>query len=128
MSGSTSAPAELAMLREVIREFRRVLTEWDRFLDWVEAQRRELQDLRGRVSVLTQERARLLEDCERLREKGEHERREHAQLCSAHDALREDHERTQAELRTLRLTHEDVLREQRDTYEVLDGALRRLKS
>jgi uncharacterized protein (DUF3084 family) len=126
MSGSTSA-AELGMLRDVIRQFRTVLTEWDRFLDWVQAERRELEDLRGRFSALTEERARLYEACERLGEKSELERREHAQLRSAYEVLREDHERTQEKLRTLRLTHEDVLQERRDTTEVLDAALRRLR-
>jgi chromosome segregation ATPase len=127
MSGSTSAPAELDMLRDVIRQFRTVLTEWDRFLDWVQAERRELEDLRGQFSALTEERARLHEACERLGEKSEIERREHAQLRSAYGVLREDHERTQEKLRTLRLTHEDALQERRDTTEVLDAALRRLR-
>jgi hypothetical protein len=127
MSGSTSAPAELDMLREVIRQYRTVLTEWDRFLDWVQVERRELEDLRAQFSALAQEHARLHEACERFSEKGELERREHAQLRSAYEVLREDHERTREKLRTLRLTHEDVLQERRDTYDVLDAALRRLR-
>lgn len=127
MSRPTSAPADLDLLREVVQQFRRVVTEWDRFLDWVQAERRELEDLRTQFSALAHEHARLHETCERLGEKSEHERREHAELRSAHDALREDHARTKEELRTLRLTHEGVLREQRDTYDVLDAALRRLK-
>jgi chromosome segregation ATPase len=106
MSGSTGAPAELDMLREVIRQYRTVLTEWDRFLDWVQAERRELEDLRARFSALAEE---------------------HAQLRAAYEVLREDHERAQEKLRTLRLTHEDVLQERRDTTEVLDAALRRLR-
>jgi chromosome segregation ATPase len=128
MSESTRAPGELAMLREVIQQFHRVLTDWERFLDWVEAQRREMEHLRARLSGLAQEHARLHDVCERLRETSEHERTEHAQLRSAHEALREDYERTRQELRALRLMHERVLREQRDTYEILGGALRRLKS
>jgi chromosome segregation ATPase len=127
MSRPTSEPAELGMLREVIQQFRRVLTEWDRFLDWVEAERRELRDLRVQVSELAREHARLHETWERLCEENQHERGEHAQLRSAHDALREDYERTQEEMRTLRLTHESVLRERRDTYDVLEAALRRLR-
>lgn len=127
MSRPTSEPAELGILREAIQQFRRVLTEWDRFLDWVDAERRELKDLRARFSELAREHARLHETWERLCEESEHERSEHAQLRSAHDALREAHERTQEEMRTLRLQHEGVLRERRDTYDVLDAALRRLR-
>ena len=127
MSGPTSAPADLDMLREVVQQFRRVLTEWDRFLDWVQAERRELEDLRAQLSALSHEHARLHETCELLGEKSEHERREYAELRSAHDALREDHERVHEELRTLHRTHEGARREQRDTYNVLAAALRRLK-
>jgi hypothetical protein len=106
MSQPTSAPGDVAALLELIQHFRQVLTEWDRFLDWVEAERREMQDVRAQSSALAQE---------------------HTRLRSAHDALREDFDRIQEELRSLRLLHESLLREQRDTYEILDGALRRLK-
>jgi chromosome segregation ATPase len=128
MSGRASgAPAELGMLREVVQHFRTVVTQWDRFLDWVQAEQRALEDLRTRYGALEQEHARLRETHDRLGEKSEHERREHAQLRSAHDALRQNYERTHEELRTLHQTHEGVLRERQDTYDVLDAALRRLK-
>jgi chromosome segregation ATPase len=127
MSEPTSASIELGMLREVIQQFRRVLTELDRFLDWEEAERRELKALRAQVSELAREHARLRETFERLASESEHERSEYAQLRSVHDALREDLERAQEDLRTLRVTHESVLRERRDTYDVLDATLRRLK-
>src|SRR5262245_41007236 len=92
-------------LLEAVLHFRTVLTEWDRFLDWVQAERRELADLRARFGSLERDQARLLDMCDRLGE---------------------TYERVHEELQALRLTHEAVLREKQETREVLEAALRRL--
>jgi chromosome segregation ATPase len=128
MSGRASGtPVELGTLREVVEHFRTVLTEWDRFLDWVQEGRRELEDLRARFDALERDHARLRETSDLLRERSEHEQRELAELRSAHDALRQDYDRAHEELRTVRQAHESMLRERQDAYDVLEAALRRLK-